>query len=79
MCCCEGVFRTVEHSQAHSFGTPKDLPFPGGVLTPAVACGEALARRLISSRSDAVRRGLEFIFEGLGLKMVFMVWSRAQK
>lgn len=26
-----------------------NLPFPGGVLTPAVACGEALARRLIHS------------------------------
>ena len=25
------------------------LPFPGGVLTPAVACGEALAHRLIHS------------------------------
>ncbi|CAL1127627.1 unnamed protein product [Cladocopium goreaui] len=27
----------------------QELPYPGGVLTPAVACGEALARRLIHS------------------------------
>lgn len=48
----DGYFETariaVETAMTLVFDQP-NLPFPGGVLTPAVACGEALARRLIHS------------------------------
>eukprot|EP00438_Fugacium_kawagutii_P009531 Skav209804 [mRNA] locus=scaffold1201:318280:327864:- [translate_table: standard] len=43
-----GASKTRAEAMSLVFDQP-NLPFPGGVLTPAVACGEALARRLIHS------------------------------
>ena len=48
-----------------------NLPFPGGVLTPAVACGEALATRLINS-------GVKFKMDGWHLGNALFL-SRCQK
>ena len=39
----------------------QELPYPGGVLTPAVACGEALARRLIHSALGSTCHSWSFL------------------